>query len=186
LRVPRSRIASGHREEVRVVGLGEVDDAPVIAEVLLLELRVAVDPEPADDERVEVPREEIGEVEGRRLGVVHLLPSGIPGEEAVAVGTGKALDAMNIEHVVERAPGAAVGVRHEDALVPAGELTQLLVDGRRDQLRPRVELRGEASNRHVPPAVEPDHGQHLARDRSAGENQHLGPLGLEDPLFVRI
>jgi hypothetical protein len=49
-----------------------------------------------------------------------------------------------------------------------------------------VELRGETADSDVRPAVEPDDCEHLARERTACKDEHLGPLGLEDPLFVRM
>ena len=113
---------------------------------------MAVEPEAADHERVEVPREEVGQVEGRGLGVVELLPGVVAGEEAVAVRAGQPLDAVPLEHRVELAAGAAVGVRDEHALVAARELVQLRVDRGRDQLRAGVELRGKAADGHVAPS----------------------------------
>ncbi len=147
---------------------------------------MAVEPETADHERVEVPREEVRQVEGRGLGVVQLLPGVVAGEEAVAVRAGQPLDSVQVEHLVELAAGAAVRVRDEHSLVATRELLQLRVHGGRDQLRPGVELRGEAADGHVLPAVEPDDCEHLARERAAGEDEHLGPLGLEDALLVRM
>ena len=146
---------------------------------------MAVETEAADHDRVEVPCEEVGEVEGRRLGVVQLLPFGIPGEEPVAVGAGQALDVMTLEHAVEISARPAVGVPDEDALVATAELVQLRVDRGRDQLGAGMELRGETADGHVAPAVELDDGEHLAGDRAAREDEHLGALGLEDALLVR-
>jgi hypothetical protein len=84
----------GARPEVGVVRLREVEQAPVVAEVVVEKPRVAVEPEPADDERLEVASKEVGEVEGRGLRVVQLLPRLVPGQEAVTVRTGEPLDAV--------------------------------------------------------------------------------------------
>src|SRR5581483_6103185 len=78
--------------------LREPDDALVIAEVVVAQLGVAVEPEAAPDDAVEGADEEVGEVVGARLVL------GEAAEELVAVGPGQAAP------VVERAPGAAVGV----------------------------------------------------------------------------
>src|ERR1700728_1484024 len=51
------------RGKLRVVELRPMDDAPVVAEVIVAQLRKAVEAEPADDERVEMADEKIGEVE---------------------------------------------------------------------------------------------------------------------------
>src|SRR4029077_2071675 len=49
------------RDELRVVRLGEIHEPSVVAEVDRQELRMAVEPEPADDESVRVADEEVGE-----------------------------------------------------------------------------------------------------------------------------
>ena len=146
---------------------------------------MSIEAEAADHERVEVAREEVGEIEGRGLGVVDLLPLGVPGEEAVAVRARQALDAVSLEHEVERAPGAAVGVGDEHPLVAPVQLAQLRVDRGRDQLGTRVELRRKAADGDVAPPVQANHREHFASDRAAGEHEHLGALGLEDALLVR-
>src|SRR3990170_8557734 len=81
--LPGRRVgASGERG---IVGLREVEEPAVVPEDVLDQLRVVVEPERPDDERVEVPREEVRQVEGSRLVRLHRLP-GAPGrEEAVAV-----------------------------------------------------------------------------------------------------
>ncbi len=90
------------------------------------------------------------------------------------------------KHGVELSAGSAIGVRHEDALVGVAELAQLGIDRRGDALGARMELRGEAADRDVLPAVQPDHREHLARDGAAREDEHLRVLGLEDALLVRL
>ena len=89
------------------------------------------------------------------------------------------------KHGVELSAGSAVGVRHEDAFVRVARAAQLGVDRRRDALGARVELGREAADGDVLPAVQPDDREHLARDRAAREDEHLGALGLEDALLVR-
>jgi len=58
---------------------------------------------------------------------VHRVPGVVPGEEAVAVSARQALDVVVVQHDVERAARAAVGVGDEDALVAAGELLPSIV-----------------------------------------------------------
>jgi len=110
--------ATGHREEVGVVRLGEIDDPGVVGEVGRLELGMAVDAETANDEPLEVPGEEVGQPEGRRLVIGHRGEVRPAGEELVAVGAGQALDALLGEDGVEEAAGPAVGVGDEDLVVP--------------------------------------------------------------------
>ena len=56
-------------DHLGVVGLREQDQPPVVPEVLVAQLGMAVEAEPGDDERVEVLGEVVGQVEGPRLGV---------------------------------------------------------------------------------------------------------------------
>jgi hypothetical protein len=174
------------RPQVVVVSLCEIEKPAVVPEVVRQKLGVAVESEATDDERIEVPREEVRQVEGRGLGVVELLPGVVAREEPVAVRAGQSLDSVSVEHLVELAARAAVGIRNEHPLVAARELLQLRVHCGCDQLRPGMELRGKAADGHVLPPVQPDDGEHLARERAARENEHLGPLGLEDALLVRM
>ena len=73
-------VGSGARAaaEILVVGLREIEHPPVVAEVLLEESGMTIEAQAADHDRIEVPREEVGEVEGRRLRVVQLLPGVFP------------------------------------------------------------------------------------------------------------
>jgi hypothetical protein len=166
---------------------------------------VPVEPEPSDHDRVEVSGEEVGEIEGRRLGVVQLLPGGVPRQEPVAVVAGQALDAVALEHLVQGASRAAVRVCDEYALVPPGDRGELRVDSGGDALRPGMELRRETAHGDVLPAVQLDDGEDLARDCAARKDEHLalrrfcirrsgfrprdkrsGARSLEDALLVRL
>src|SRR5262249_47590080 len=88
------------RAEVGVVGLGQVQQSAVVPEVLPEELGMPVEPQPADDDRIEVSSEEVGEVEGRGFGVVDLVPLRVAGQEPVAVVARKTLDPVSLEHRV--------------------------------------------------------------------------------------
>src|SRR5206468_6923112 len=80
------------RAKVFVFSLREVEEATVVPEVLGEKLRMPVEPEATDDDRIEMSGEEVGEVEGRGLRVVQLLPFGVPREESVAVVAREPLD----------------------------------------------------------------------------------------------
>ena len=66
--------------------------ATVIAEVIVAQLRMAVEAEAPNDERVEMADEKIGEVERARLLFGELRESLLPGIERVAM---RALDARS-------------------------------------------------------------------------------------------
>src|SRR5262245_57035840 len=174
------------RTQIAVLRLCEVQKTAVVPEVLLEQLGVPVETEPADDDRVEVPRQEVGEVEGRRLGIVELLPGGVPGQKPVAVRAGEPLDAVPLEHLVELASGSAVGVGDEHASIPAAQLAELRVHSGGDLLRARVQLRRQAADRDVRPAVQADDREDVPCNCAAREHEHLGVLGLEDALLVRL
>ena len=171
-------------EQVRIVGLGEVDDAPVVAEVHRLELRVAVDPEAADHEPLEVAGEEVGQPERRRLLVGQAGEVGAAGEELVAMGAGQPLHALLGEDRVEQAAGAAVGVGDEDPLVAvAPALTDPSPDARRDAAGPVVELGRQAGDVDV--RQRPGQLDQFARQRPAPDDEDrgapaLGPWAVAD------
>jgi len=112
--------ATRHREEVRVVRLGEIHDPGVVGEVGRLELGMAVDAETANDEPLEVPGEEVREPERAGLRVGHRLECRAAREHLVAMGARQALDPFVGEDGIEQAAGAAVGVGDEDPLVSVG------------------------------------------------------------------
>jgi len=59
--------AAGGRHERGVVGLGEVDEARVVAEVGRQQFGVPIEAEALDHEAVEVARQEVGQEEGAEL-----------------------------------------------------------------------------------------------------------------------
>ena len=108
---------------------------------------MAIDPEAADHEPLEVAGEEVGQPERRRLLVGHRGERRAAGEELVAVGARQALDALLREDRVEQAAGAAVGIGDEDPLVAVGAgLVDAVADPAGMPLGPVVEVRREAGD----------------------------------------
>ena len=94
-----------------------MDDAAIGAEIVVAQLREAVEAEPLDHQRVEMPGEEIGQVERARLLLGQRRERLLAGKEGVAM---RALDAPHAflgEDAVEFAAGAAVAVEAEDLVV---------------------------------------------------------------------
>src|SRR4051812_25098518 len=112
------RAGAGALEQSRVVRLREVDHAPVVAEVVVAQLREPVEAERTPHEGIEMPHEGVGEGVGARLLVLERVPRVQPGIDRVAVGAREPLGAMTLEHRVERAGGAAVRIADEDAVEP--------------------------------------------------------------------
>ena len=79
---------------------------------------MAVEAEPLPNERVEVLGQEVGEVEGARLGLLQRGEAVAAGEELVAVGAREPPDGRLLgEETVERPAGATVGVGDEHVAV---------------------------------------------------------------------
>src|SRR3954465_3168785 len=110
----------GARRQFGIVRLREVDEAAVVAEVEREQLRVPVEAEASDYEPVEVPNEEVRQVEGPGLVVGELREGRTAGIHLIAVGALEPPDALGLEHPIEEAAGAAVGIGHEDPVVAVG------------------------------------------------------------------
>ena len=176
--------AAGHREQVRVLGLGEVDEPAVVAEVHRLELRMAVDPEPADHQPLEVPGEEVGQPEGGGLVLGQAGEVGPAGEELVAMGAGQPLHAFLGEDRVQQAAGAAVGIGDEDPLVAvAPSLADPRPNPRRDPAGPIVELGRQAGDVDVRQRL--GELDELARERPATDDQRATRRVRREPLRAR-
>jgi len=122
----------------RVRGAGrtlrEPYHARVVAEVLIAQVWVAVEPELVDDRVLECPRKEVGEEVGPRLlgeRLAHLLAR----EDVVTVLAFEALDAGAVERLVDRAVAAAVAVDDRDRVVATTKFTEQLLDRGGDPLR---------------------------------------------------
>ena len=99
---------------VRVVGLGEVDEPAVVAEVERQQLRVAVETEAGEDDRVELAGQEVGQVEGADLLVLERRVGRRAGVELEAVGAVDAVDPLALEIGVEACRRPAIRVADED------------------------------------------------------------------------
>src|SRR5262245_53322108 len=107
---------------LRLRRLGEVDEAAVIAEIGLLQLRMPVDAERADDQAVEMTQQEVRQVERAGLRLRERGEDRRLGVELVAMRAGDALDALLAQDGVEFAPRAAIGVGDEDLGMAAAML----------------------------------------------------------------
>ena len=110
-------------DEVGRIGLGEVDDPAVVPEVVDQKLGVAIEPQAPDDQSIEVPHQEVGQVERPGFLVGKGREAGRAGIHLVAMGAGQAFDSLLREHAIEEPACTAVGVGDEDPVVgPAGRL----------------------------------------------------------------
>ena len=103
-----------HRLDFRAVGLRDQHDTPVVAEVHVAQLRMAIEAEPLPQECLEVLGEEVGEEEGAELFFVHGRELIGAAEELVAVRPRQpGCFGVPFEQGIERATRSAVGVGDE-------------------------------------------------------------------------
>ncbi len=94
----------GHAVEFGIVGLGEIDDLFVVAEIVGDQFRVPVEAERFQEKRLELAAEEIGHVEGHHVAFADRLEGGAPLVEGKAVRPRDALDAVPVQNRVEHPP----------------------------------------------------------------------------------
>jgi hypothetical protein len=168
----------GARVEVAILGLRQIDDAPVIAEIVGQQLGMTVETEAAYHERLEMTDQIVGEIEGPRFGVVERGEFLEPGVEGVAMIPGDTFDAGSRQHPVERAAGTAIAVEAEDPRIAIARGGELGRDRFGDPRRRVVQDGRQALEIDMGPAVERGDRQHLARKRAAGDDQRAWrPLG---------
>src|SRR5581483_7994911 len=114
---------AGPLGESRIPFAPQVADVGDVVEVGAAQEREPPHPEPLHHGAVPVAHEPVGQEEGPRARPERLERRPAP-EHLIAVGTGGALDAAGLEHGVERTPGPAVAVDHDDPLVPVLELLE--------------------------------------------------------------
>ena len=142
-------------------------DAAVIAEVIVAQLGKAVEAEAANDERVEMADEKIGEVERARLVFGERRERLLAGIEGVAMRAFDAAHPLFREHAIELAAGAAIAIEAEDLVVGCAIGADLRPHRLRDSLGMVVQLRRQAGDVD---GVELER-EHFARQRAAGDDQ---------------
>ena len=134
-----------------------------------------VDAEPLDHQGIELPGEKIRQVERAGLGIRQSIEHGLARIERIAVRPGNPLDALLGQHPVERATRAAVAIENQDPAVLRTMLVDLGAHGIGDPLRAIVQQRRDAGDVEMVEPAGLDHGQRLARERAAGDEQACGP-----------
>ena len=143
--------------------------ATISAEIVVAQLGKAVEAEPLDDERVEMPGEEVGQIErsGLLFGErVECLPAGVKG---VAMGAVDPPYAFFREHPVERAARAAIAVEAEDLVVGRAVGADLRPHRLGNALGAVVQARRQAGEID---RIEFQR-KNLARQRAAGDDENF-------------
>ena len=159
------------RGVIGVHALAEVDEPTVIPEVLALQFGMPVETEPAEDKTIEVPDEEIGEKETARLAVGKLRKSVHAREELIAMHAVYPFHTRLAQHRIERTARAAVGIGHEDLGIVVAVSRDRRSHGGRDALRPVVQLRGQAVNIELEPAIAVPQGRDLVSEGATGDDE---------------
>ena len=161
--------------EVAVAALGQVQQLAVPAEIAVAQLRVTVEPQPLDHQPLEVTGQEIGDEESARLGGHHLGQFLGPGKGLVTVIAEDAFHPLFAQHLVQQAAGAAITVEHQDLPVAAPTRRPDLQPHRLgDGLGRVVQMRRQAFDPHVMPAVLPHQRNDLLGDGAATDQQGAG------------
>ena len=132
---------------------------------------MAVDPEALDHQRLELSGEEVGQVEGAGLGIGEHGKAILPGKGRVAMGPRKTLDLLLLEHAIQSAARAAIGIGDEDAAIGAPRLVDRLTNRTGDLLRAVVQGRRQAAQIEMRQAVGGDDRNDLAGQRTAGDDE---------------
>ena len=151
--------------------MGEVHQAPVVAEVRGGKLGKAVEPQAADHQALEMTGEKVGEVEGARFARRESRKRALTGVELVAMSARNALDAFLGQHRIQPAARAAVPVGDEDAPVAAARLVDLLAHRLGNACRIVVQLGRQALHIKMSPTVRAAERNDFARQRAAGDNE---------------
>lgn len=165
---PGGRLGLGGQR--RIVALGQIDEPSVVAEIERLELRVAVEAEALDDQRLELPGQKVGEVEGAGLGQGQAGKAFLPGEGRIAMRAGQARHPLLLEHPVESTAGATIGIGDDH---PGMGLARRVDGGGYrlgDLLRSVVQGRRQAAQVEMRQPVGLDDGDDLASEGAAGND----------------
>lgn len=148
-----------------------MDEAGVAFEVDVVELWVAVEAEPFDDQRLELPSKKVGKIECAGRGLGECLKAIAAGKCGIAVRPGEALDPLLLEHLIEGASGAAIRVGDVDLGMGGAGLMDGTAHRVRDQCWPVVQGGGQAAKVEVSKAVGLDEGGDLPGEGAAGDDQ---------------
>ena len=169
-----------------VVGLSQIDQATIIAEIIVAQLRKAIEAQTFDDQPVEMPREEIGEEERAGLGLHHGVEFRLAGIEGIAMRTLDARHALLGEDAVERSAGAAIAIEAENLVIALAICANLAPHRLRDALRPIVQRGGQAGDvESAERAFAKD--KDFPRQRATGQDQHAqGRLDAPRPVGLGL
>ncbi len=132
---------------------------------------MSVEAETLEHQGVELPGEEIGEIESAGS----LLGEGceplLTGEGRIAMRARQARHARRGQHGIERPARAAIGIRHEDPVMRLPGVADRVAYRTRDQLRPVVQGCRQAAQIEMREPVRLDDGDDLAGESPTSDDQ---------------
>jgi len=130
-----------------------------------------------------MPRQEIRQVIRARFIISQPGEFGSSSVKLVAMGAGQALHAEFSQHLVQGSSRAAIGVRDKNMLELCPTFLYLCSHCTRDFLGPIVQVRRQALNLQVRPAVQPLQLNNFVGERATGDDQYGGLRHLRSALF---
>ena len=132
---------------------------------------MAIETQRFPDEGIELPGEEVGQVERGDLVLCSCEERSGAFEKRVAMGPRDHLNPKRVANGLEPTSGATIGVNHKDLCEPVPMLGHRGFYGFCDLIRMVVEDRRQAGQRDMRPIVKADQGQDLARQCATGNKQ---------------
>ena len=142
-----------------------------MAEIDGQQIGMPIEAEPLDHQRLELPGEKIGEVEGAGSGLGQRGEALLAGEGRIAVWPGKSFDRLRLEHRIERPTRAAIGVGDVDPVMRGPGFSDGVPNGASDPLRPVVQGRRQAAQIEMREAIRLDDGDDLPGERPTSDDQ---------------
>src|SRR5579872_4476948 len=153
-----------------IVELREIDQPSIVPEIIIAQLRKAIEAETFDHQPVEMAGQEIGEKESPGLFLHHGREIRSAREEFITMRAGDPLDPLAFEDAVEFAAGAAIAIEAENIVVLFAILGDLALHFARYAFGAIVQFGGKTS--HVDMAERAALKVHnLTRQRAAGDDQ---------------
>src|ERR1700722_12934594 len=114
---------------------------------------MSVEAESLDDEPLEMPQQEVGEIESSDLCFRERREDRAGREEFIAMRTGNALDTLFGEHRVEQSARTAIRIGHEDRAVLGARGADEGANRGGNALRSIVQIRGQAAHVQLFPGI---------------------------------
>ena len=142
-----------------------------MAEIVGQELRVAIEAEAPEHQGLELPGEKIGEVERPGRGLGQGGKAILAGEARIAMRASEPFDRLLLQHGIERAAGAAIGIGHVDAVMRGPRFADGGAHGVGDQRRTIVQRRRQAAEIQMRQAIRLDDRNDLAGQGATSDDQ---------------